>query len=107
MPTNDKVKLAALVTYHGGEYSRALVPGCTHLVTHRPEGEKYLKRDQIRGLVAVTPGWVLTSAKKRHLANVTDYNPANVITTGRVFTKTKCPFLSSSVKFFKLLLDTL
>ena len=25
LPIHDKVKLAALVTYHGGEYSRALV----------------------------------------------------------------------------------
>lgn len=65
----DKVKLAALVTYHGGEYTRALVPGCTHLVTHRPEGDKYHKRDTVKGLTTVTPGWVLTSAKKRQLAN--------------------------------------
>ena len=35
LPIHDKVKLAALVTYHGGEYSRALVPSCTHLVAHR------------------------------------------------------------------------
>jgi len=79
MPISDKVKLAALVTYHGGEYTRALVPGCTHLVTHRPEGDKYHKRDSVKGLTTVTPGWVLTSAKKRQLANASDFNPANII----------------------------
>ena len=39
----DKIKLAALVTFHGGKYTRALNQNTTHLVTHKPIGEKYDK----------------------------------------------------------------
>jgi hypothetical protein len=38
---DDKIKLAALVTFHGGKYTRALNQKTTHLVTHKPVGEKY------------------------------------------------------------------
>jgi PAX-interacting protein 1 len=74
----DKVKLAALVTYHGGEYSRSFDEKCTHLVTHRSIGVKYDKAKN-RRVTCVTPGWVLTSAKNRQLQNSADYDPANVI----------------------------
>jgi len=76
----DKIKLAALVTYHGGEYSRSLDDKCTHLVTHRAVGEKYQKSlSRPTKVTCVTPGWVLTSAKNRVLKNTADYDPANVI----------------------------
>ena len=76
----DKIKLAALVTYHGGEYSRSLDDKCSHLVTHRALGAKWEKaRTRKDKTTCVTPGWVLTSAKNRILQNAVDYDPANVI----------------------------
>ena len=91
---DDKIKLAALVTFHGGKYTRALNQKTTHLVTHKPVGEKYdralnigkffvtkkdLKNRISESIKKITPGWVLTSAKSRVLKNTTDYDPANVI----------------------------
>ena len=77
---NDKIKLAALVTYHGGEYSRALDDKCTHLVTHRAIGPKWeMAKKRLGKVKCVAPGWVLTSAKKRKLIDIADYDPANVI----------------------------
>ena len=73
----DKIKLAALITYHGGDFSRYLDRKCTHLVTRRPKGEKDKNRNIMKNLTCVTPGWVLTSAKKRVLANPKDYDPGN------------------------------
>ena len=67
----------------------------------RPEGEKYQKREMVKGLVTVTPGWVLHSAKKRHLANVAEFNPAHVIDEERDEKKkkrTKKVSLKSPVK---------
>lgn len=88
----DKIKLAALVTYHGGEYSRSLDDKCTHLVTHRSVGAKYDKAlTRLNKVTCVTPGWVLTSAKNRILKNTADYDPANVIPGSEIL-----PDISSS-----------
>ena len=71
-----------MVSYHGGSYSRRLDSKCTHLITHRPKGQKYLNRNKVRNLISVTPGWILASVRKKSLANIADYDPANVIDTG-------------------------
>ena len=53
---------------------------CTHLVTHRAIGPKWeIARKRSGKVRCVAPGWVLTSAKKRKLIDICDYDPANVI----------------------------
>ena len=72
--------LWAMVTFYGGEFQLELDSKCTHLISIKPEGAKYMKALETNDKIKiVTPDWIIDSVKSKTLCDEDLYHPRLLI----------------------------
>ena len=76
----DTESLWAMITFYGGSFKINLDSECTHLVSTKPEGNKYEKAisSSVR-IKIVSPDWVVDSVKNQTLCDEELYHPKLLI----------------------------
>lgn len=75
--TNDRKKLYAIITFHGGRVERCFTPQTTHLVCGRANGDVYTKAMELKSdtFCIVSPDWFYECLKEQKLIDPKPYHP--------------------------------
>lgn len=75
--TNDRKKLFALITFHGGRVERCFTPQTTHLVCGRANGDVYTKAMELKSdtFCIVSPDWFYECLNEQELIDPKQYHP--------------------------------
>ena len=78
--SEDIESLWAMITYYGGSFRLSLDSECTHLISTKPEGEKYEKALSTNEKIKiVTPDWVVNCIKSKNICDEELYHPKLLI----------------------------
>lgn len=77
LSTNDRKKLYALITFHGGRVERCFTPQTTHLVCGRANGDVYTKAMELKSdtFCIVSPDWFYECLNEQKLIDPKPYHP--------------------------------
>lgn len=75
--TNDRKRLYALITFHGGRVERNFTPKTTHLVCGIASGDAYTKAMELKSdkLCIVYPDWFYKCLSEQELIDPKPYHP--------------------------------
>lgn len=82
--TNDRKKLYALITFHGGRVEHNFTSKTTHLICGAAAGNVYNKAIEMKldKLSIVTPDWMLECVKKQELIDSKPFHPRLLVSNG-------------------------
>lgn len=74
---NDRKKLYALITFHGGRVERNFTPQTTHLICGKANGDVYTKAMELKSdkFCIVSPDWVYECLSVQELIDPKPYHP--------------------------------
>lgn len=85
-----------MITYYGGSFRLQLEPDCTHLISTKPEGQKYDKAVQTNDKIKiVTPDWVIDSVKNKSICDEDLYHPRLLIFNNQSIVKSELSDVST------------
>lgn len=83
--TNDRKKLYALITFHGGRVERHFTPKITHLVCGKASGNVYTKAMELKSdkFCIVSPDWFYDCLNAQELIDTKPYHPRRLKQTAQ------------------------